>query len=121
MAPPLVVSPAERLILEAVVDSDQIPDAVKKRARLALLAADGARNFQIGREVGMHRSRVLYWRRRFSDAGIRGLWNREGVLPQERIPEKVERAIVFDCVLPSKIQPGNFPRNDLGSLPHLEL
>ena len=46
----------------------------------------------------MHRSRVHFWRRRFSASGIRGLWDTEGVLPQERIPEAVEQAIVFDCL-----------------------
>ena len=74
---PVVVSPSERLILEAAVDSEQIPDAVKKRARVVLMAADGVKIFLIGREVGMHRSRVLFWRRRFTDAGIRALWDRE--------------------------------------------
>ena len=96
--PPLAVSPPERLILETVAASDQIPANVRKRARVVLMAGEGAKNCTIGLDVGMHRSRVLFWRRRFADSGIRGLWDTEGVLPQERIPEAVEQAIVFDCL-----------------------
>jgi len=96
--PPLAVSPPERLILDTVAASDQLPANVRKRARVVLLAGDGADNCTIGLDVGMHRSRVHFWRRRFSASGIRGLWDTEGVLPQERIPEAVEQAIVFDCL-----------------------
>jgi hypothetical protein len=46
----------------------------------------------------MHRSRVHFWRRRFSASGIRGLWDAEGALPREPIPEEVEREIVSDCL-----------------------
>jgi hypothetical protein len=98
MTPPLAVSPPERLILETVAASEQLPANVRKRARVVLMAGDGADNCTIGVDVGMHRSRVHFWRRRFSASGIRGLWDREGTLPQERIPEAVEQAIVFDCL-----------------------
>src|ERR1039458_8112930 len=88
--PPLAVSPPERLILETVAASDQIPDNVRKRARVVLMAGNGADNCTIGLDVGMHRSRVYFWRRRFADSGIRGLWDEAGVMPQDRIPEAVE-------------------------------
>ena len=102
-APPLALSPSERIILEAVVASDQIPGNVKKRARVVLMAADGADNCTIAREVSLARSRVLFWRRRFPELGIRGLWDRDGVLPRDRIPEEVEQAIVFDCLYRSRL------------------
>src|ERR1035441_1805760 len=95
---PLAVSPPERLILETVAASDQIPANVRKRARVVLLAGEGADNCTIGLDVDMHRSRVHFWRRRFADSGIRGLWDTEGTLPQDRIPEAVEQAIVSDCL-----------------------
>jgi hypothetical protein len=98
MTPPLAVSLPERLILETVAASDQIPANVRKRARVVIMAGEGAKNCTIGLELGMHRSRVLFWRRRFSASGIRGLWDTEGVLPQDRIPEAVEQAIVSDCL-----------------------
>jgi hypothetical protein len=98
MTPPLTVSPPERLMLETVAASEQLPESVRKRARVVLMAGEGADNCTIGLDVGMHRSRVHFWRRRFSASGIRGLWDTEGVLPQERIPAAVEQAIVFDCL-----------------------
>jgi transposase-like protein len=97
-APPLAVSPAERIIVEAVAASEEIPENVKKRARVVLLAADGAANCTIAREVSLARPRVLYWRQRFAKQGIRGLWDLEGVRPQDRISEAAEQAIVFDCL-----------------------
>ncbi len=95
LAAPLAVSPPERLILEAAVASDQIPDNVKKRARVVLMAADGAKNCTIGLDVGMHRSRVIFWRARFRNDGIRGLWDRPGSNPRDPIPQKVEEAIIL--------------------------
>ena len=109
MTPPPDVSPPVSLILDTVAASDQIPESVRKRARVVLMAGNGAKNCTIGLDVGMHRSRVLFWRRRFSDSGIRGLWDTEGTLPQERIPEAVEQAIVFDCLYRPRMS-GEFAR-----------
>ena len=97
-ARPLAVSPSERMILEAFAASEEIPESVKKRARVVLMAADGAANCTIGREVSFGRPRVLFWRQRFSEQGIRGLWAIESVPPRERVSEQIERAIVFDCL-----------------------
>jgi len=95
-APPLTVSPSDRAILEAIIGSREIPKRVKKRARIVLLAAGGAANHAIAAHVDLARARVLHWRLRFEQEGIRGLWDREG--GAEGIPEKVERAIVEDCL-----------------------
>jgi hypothetical protein len=95
---PLTVSPSERAILEAVTGSEQIPERVRKRARVVLMAARGVANHQIAVDAGLARARVLYWRQRFQQGGIRGLWDREGYLPAEPIPEAVERDIVEECL-----------------------
>jgi hypothetical protein len=97
-ARPLAVSPAERAILEAMIGSDEIARRVRKRARVVLMAAQGVANHQIAQDVRMARARVLYWRRRFAEQGIRGLWDVESVPPQERVPEEIEQAVVFDCL-----------------------
>ena len=102
-APPLAVSPSERIILEAIRGSNEIPQNVRKRARIVLLAADGVANHAIGRELRIARPRVLHWRRRFEDQGIRGLWDQEGVSPAEKIPEEVEQAIVEDCLYRNRL------------------
>jgi hypothetical protein len=55
------------------------------------MAADGAAKQQIAREVKLARPRVLHWRRRFIEKGIRGLRHLEGVRPRDPIPEAVEQ------------------------------
>lgn len=99
----LAVSPSERMILEAVVAQPEIPKRVRKRARIILLAADGAANCTISRQLKIGRPRILQWRQRFAQEGIRGLWDREGVLPAAEIPEPVERAIVEDCLYTNRL------------------
>ena len=68
-----------------------------------MLAADGAANCTIGRQLKAARPRVLHWRQRFEDQGIRGLWDIAGTAPQERVPEAVEQAIVFDCLYRNRL------------------
>jgi hypothetical protein len=94
ITPPLAVSPPERLILETVAASEQLPANVRKRARVVLLAGDGADNCTIGLDVCMHRSRVHFWRRRFSASGIRGLWDVRSQYQLER--QKVGAAAGFN-------------------------
>ena len=97
-APPLAVSPAERTILETIRDRIDLPAKVRVRARIVLLAGEGKANQEIGEAVNIVRTRVLRWRRRFEEQGIRGLWDVESIPPRQRIPEAVEQAIVFDCL-----------------------
>ena len=46
------------------------------RARIVLGAAEGASNAEIAAAVGVHVDTVRKWRRRFADAGLRGLDDR---------------------------------------------
>src|SRR4029450_9607925 len=50
------------------------PEAVEaERARLVLMAADGATNRDIGAVIGMHYNQVAVWRRRYAEFGLVGL------------------------------------------------
>ena len=51
-----------------------------------------------GLDVGMHPCRVQFCAADYPILASRGLWDTEGALPQGRIPEAVEQAIVFDCL-----------------------
>ena len=97
-APLLPLSSAERVILEAVAASADIPTRVRTRAGIVLRAAEGVPNNRIAQNLSITRANVLHWRGRFLAQGIRGLWDVERVPPQERIPEDVEQAVVFDCL-----------------------
>lgn len=44
-----------------------------ERARLVLMAAEGASNRQIGSTIGMHYNQVAVWRRRYAEFGLAGL------------------------------------------------
>ena len=54
-AAPLLVSPSERLILEAIVASGDFPPRVRKRARIILKAAQGLANNRIGKDLSVRR------------------------------------------------------------------
>jgi hypothetical protein len=93
------------MILEAVYASRELPERVRKRARIIMMAGNGRPNSEIAEEVRMARPRVLHWRKRFEEGGIRGLWDSERVPPQKRVAEDVEQAIVHDRL--------HVPRNSL--------
>lgn len=44
-----------------------------QRARLVLMAAEGASNREIGETIGMHYNQVAVWRRRYLEFGLAGL------------------------------------------------
>ena len=63
----------ERKTLEALANSRTSPFRQVQRARLILLAAGGATNTQISREVDLSRSMVARWRERFACRRLDGL------------------------------------------------
>jgi len=62
---PLQITNEERVELERRVRSKTVEARVAQRARIILLAADGASNRKIGELVGMHFNQVGVWRQRF--------------------------------------------------------
>ncbi len=52
--PPLVLRPGDREELERRVRSNTVEARAAERARLVLMAADGATNRDIGAAIGMH-------------------------------------------------------------------
>ncbi|MGH2747784.1 MAG: helix-turn-helix domain-containing protein, partial [Actinomycetota bacterium] len=62
---PLEISSDERAELERRVRSHTASQRAVRRARIALLAADGVPNRKIATEVGMDEHNVSIWRRRF--------------------------------------------------------
>jgi transposase len=59
--------------LERRVRSNTIVARAARRARIVLLAADGACNRDIGAIVGLHHNQVGLWRKRYQSLGIAGL------------------------------------------------
>lgn len=53
--------------------SNTVEARAAERARLVLMAADGASNRDIGGVIGMHYNQVAVWRRRYAEVGLAGL------------------------------------------------
>src|SRR5438477_283758 len=71
--PPLELRPGDREELERRVRANTVEARIAERARLVLMAADGATNRDIGTAIGMHYNQVAVWRRRYAEFGLVGL------------------------------------------------
>lgn len=71
--PSLVLRDGDRSVLESWVRSGTIEARMAQRARIVLLAGDGASNRDIGTLVGMHYNMVGEWRSRYREFGLAGL------------------------------------------------
>lgn len=58
----------QRAALGQITRRDKSPQALVTRARIILLAADGARNQHIADDLGLHVQTVSYWRGRWLEA-----------------------------------------------------
>ena len=72
----LEVSDADREVLQARVAASTTSRRDWQRAKIVLMAAEGASSPAIGAVVGLNRNRVDAWRRRFGDEGLAGLADR---------------------------------------------
>jgi putative transposase len=65
---PIAISIAQHTLLERLVRAQTTPQAVARRARIILGAAEGGRNEPLAAELGCDRIQVREWRRRWADA-----------------------------------------------------
>jgi transposase len=73
IAPPLAISPEDLRTLGRWSRSGSIRAALAERAKIPLLAAEGASNTEIARQVGCSRPTVIRWRQRYAQHGLAGL------------------------------------------------
>jgi transposase len=95
MATPIELTDQERAQLEAWARRRSSAQALAQRSRIVLLAAEGRKNVEIARELGVHRPMVTKWRNRFADQRLDGLVDepRPG-RPRTITDEQVEEVIV---------------------------
>ena len=95
VAPPVVLSPEDRRVLEARVRARRAPARSVERARIILLAADGWLNQDIAAQLQTTPERVARWRRRFLAEGLAAI---ERDAPRSGRPRTItaaqERAVV---------------------------
>jgi hypothetical protein len=74
-APALVLSDQQRQDLQRLLRAHSTPQALVRRIRIVLRAADENQptNLQIAAELGTSKDTVGLWRRRFARAGLAGL------------------------------------------------
>ena len=70
------VPPRDREVLASWVRSPSIRAGLAQRARIVLLAADGAGTNEIVRRTGVSKPTVIAWKRRYATEGIGGLDDR---------------------------------------------
>jgi len=73
--PALVVTPAEQEQLVALTRSRTMPHGLVRRARIVLLAIEGASDIGIAEKLGISRLTVGMWRRRYQRQGLQGLYD----------------------------------------------
>src|SRR3970040_559488 len=91
----VVLSPEERSALKTWERGRSLPLRVVQRARIIRLAADGMRNQDVAKAVGVSCPTVHLWRQRFLALRLPGLEKdapRPGRIP--RIPARKIRAVV---------------------------
>jgi len=95
----IVLSNEEREKLRALVRSRRTSVRLAQRARIVLLAAEGAQNKDIARELNVGRVQVSRWRERYAEAGLAGI---ERDLPRGAPPVKVDVARLVELTTQGK-------------------
>jgi transposase len=72
-AAPAEVSEDQRALLERWAKAHGTPQSIATRARVVLMAADGASNSAISRALGVSRPTAIMWRKRFAQDGPQAL------------------------------------------------
>ena len=95
---PITVTPNARQQLESMVRSHSLAQGLVRRARIALLAADGMTNTDIAQQLGISKPTVGKWRQRFIEQGLMGLYDelRPGAprsIDDERIAELIRTTL----------------------------
>ena len=99
VAPPLVVTDAERAELTRLVRSRRTSVRLALRARIVLLAAAGRQNKAIAAELGIGRVQVARWRGRYAQERLAGI---ERDLPRGAPPAKVDAARLVELTTQSQ-------------------
>lgn len=97
-AAPVVLGTEQEEQLRGFTNSRSLSHALATRARIVLLAAEGAQNLEIAEKVGLNRNDVAKWRRRFSEEGIGGLYDgvrtgRPRTVSDEQVAELITQTL----------------------------
>jgi transposase len=98
----IVLSDADRAVLEERVRAYTAPFATVVRAKIVLLAAEGESNTKIAERVDVHVGMVGMWRKRFFESGLSGLEDRpRSGRPRSFAPRVVAEVKAMACEPPA--------------------
>lgn len=99
----IVLSAADRAVLEERVRAYTASFATVVRAKIVLLAADGEPNTRIAERLDVHIGMVSMWRKRFFESGLSGLDDRpRSGRPRSFAPEVVAEVKAMACEPPAQ-------------------
>jgi transposase len=101
---PLHLSAEQQAEFRRLVRAPHTPQKIVRRARIALLAAEGKDNQQIAVELGTSHVTVGQWRQRVLDSGLAGL--QEAIRPgrPKTLPAAKLQTVLNEVVRPPKGQ-----------------
>src|SRR5512140_3733549 len=73
VAPKVELTDEQRVTLQRWARGRTTPARLVRRAQIVLLAAEGQENIAIASELGLDRTIVNRWRRRFAEKGLAGI------------------------------------------------
>lgn len=95
----LALSEQESSILLKWIHSPSTPQGIAQRARIILLASEGAANHAIAQKLSVSRPTVLLWRKRFEEKGSKGLLKIEqGRGRKPEIPSSTIERLIYDTL-----------------------
>ena len=98
----LDLSPAQRTELRRLVLAPSTPQKLVRRARIALLAAEGLDNTKIAAELHTSHVTVGQWRQRVLDAGLAGLLETPRPGRPPTLPAHKVQTVLTEVVQPPK-------------------
>ncbi len=95
---PIVLQPVERRTLERWVRRHTSSQALARRSRIVLLAADGLTNGDIAERVGVSANTVTKWRRRFAEHRVEGLVDAPRPGAVRKVSDDTVEAVVVETL-----------------------
>jgi transposase len=96
------LSPQQRQELVRLAQGRKVAQKIALRARIILGASEGKANHRLAQELKVSRPTILLWRKRFQQAGVKGLL-RDATRPGRRKRLSAERvAAIVEATLKTK-------------------
>ena len=100
----ILLRPADRVLLTAVLADRNRPQKHVQRARIILLSADRLSVLDVARQIGISRPAVWRWQQRFAEEGVEGLLRDKTRKPGRAPlpPATIAKVLALPCGEPPK-------------------